>query len=144
MLGPQRFSHDVDCGAGVQHELFARQTPASPQVAGHVTVWPQRFTTVVLHLPAHTVALSGVQHVPSLMQTSPLDAQDAEPVVPHATIWPQLFIAEPQFFPAHVCVAGSGVHPLHVPFEHIAPPSQPPQSTLLLQLSNCIPQRLVQ
>jgi len=144
MLGPHRFWHDVESAAGAQHESLARHTPPSPHVAEHVTGCPHRFMTVVLHLPAHTVALSGVQHVPSLMQTSPLDGQDVDPAGPQETIWPQLFVADPQFFPAHVCVVGSGVHPPHVPFEHVAPPSQPPQSTVLLQLSNCIPQRLAQ
>jgi hypothetical protein len=108
-----------------------------------MTLCPQLFVAVVPHLPPHAMALSGAQHVPSAMQISLLDAQAAEPVGPQATSWPQLFIIEPQFRPAHVVACGSGLHP-HAPAMHIAPPSQPPQSTGRLQLSNCLPHRFVQ
>jgi hypothetical protein len=106
-------------------------------------VCPQLFVAVVLHWPRHAVALSGVQHVSSDLQTSAVEEHDVVPPDPQATTCPQLFIAEPQFLPAHVLVTGSGVH-AQEPSVQDAPPEHCPQSTALPQLSCCAPQRLVQ
>jgi hypothetical protein len=92
------------------------------------------FITVVLHLPAQAVVLSGEQQVPLVMQMSPGEPHIVPPPEPQATLCPQLFVAEPQFFPIHVVVAGSGTQP-HALDVHVRPPSQLPQSTALLQLS---------
>jgi hypothetical protein len=143
VLGPHRFWHQTDGGVGEQQLLFDVHTPASAQVAEHMTVCPQLLVAIVLHLPAHTEALSGVQHVSLARQTSPGEPQVVPAAGPQGTSWPQLFLTDPQFLPAHVIVAGSGTHP-QAPEVHISPASQPPQSTGLLQLSNCLPQRFAQ
>jgi hypothetical protein len=105
----------------VQQVLFDVHTPPFGHVA-QLTVWPQLFVAVVLHLLAHAVALSGVQHVPSGLQKSLLEAHVVPPLAPQATVCPQLFMAEPQFFPVHVLVAGSGAHP-QAPDVHVKPPA---------------------
>jgi hypothetical protein len=142
MDGPQRFWHQTDGGVGEQQLLFDVHTPASAQVEAHMIVCPQLFIAV-LHLPAQAEALSGVQHVSLARHTSPGELHIVPAAGPHATSWPQLFLTEPQFLPAHVVVAGSGTQP-QAPEVHIMPASQPPQSTGLLQLSNCLPQRFAQ
>jgi hypothetical protein len=142
--GPHRFWHQVDGGVGEQQLSFDVQTPPSPHDAAQVIVCPQLLVTVWLHLPAQAVASSGVQHVPSGRHTSPFVPHIVPPLGPQATVCPQLFVAELQFLPAQVVVAGSGSHP-HAPCAvHVAPASQPPQSTGLLQLSNCLPHRFAQ
>jgi hypothetical protein len=141
--GPQRFWHHTDGGVGLQHVLLDVQTPPPGHAAGQSTVWPQEFIAVVLHLPRHAVALSGVQHVSSDLQTSAVDEQDVVPPEPQATACPQLFIVMPQFLPVHVVVNGSGVQ-AQEPSVQDAPPEHCPQSTGLLQLSCCAPHRFVQ
>ena len=122
--------HHVARGSGVQQVWFDKHTFPPTQVAGHETVWPHRFVTVVPHLPAQRVAVSsGAQHVPSDMQTSVLFSQDVDPLGPQATVCPQLFVAEAQFLPAHVLVSGSAEHPQAPLALQTAPASQPPQFT---------------
>jgi len=111
VLGPQRFWHHVDGGVGLQHELPDVQTPPSGHVAGHATDCPQLFITLTLHLPEHAPALSGVQHVSSVRQKSPLFAHEGVPFAPQPTDSPQLFVFVPQFLPAQVVVTGSGTQP---------------------------------
>jgi hypothetical protein len=112
---------------GVQQLPFAMQTPALGQVAGQVTLCPQLLVTVTLHLPAQATVLSGVQQVPLAMQTSELEAHD--PLDPQVTVCPQLLVAVPHDLFLQVVPIGSGEHP-QAPFVHVAPPSQPPQSTV--------------
>jgi hypothetical protein len=97
------------------------------------------FVAVVLHLPAHGVALSGVQHVLPT-HTSFADAQFTVPPLPHGTICPQLFIEVPQVLPWQVIDAGSGTQP-HAPLVQVSPPSQPPHMIICPQLSIEGPQR---
>jgi hypothetical protein len=135
--------HHVAVAVGVQQVPFAVHTAPPGHVAGHFAGRPQRLVTVTPHWPRQAVASSGVQHVPSALQTSPGAAQDAVSLSPQATTCPQLFIAVPQFLPAHVLVAGSGAQP-QLLLTQAAPPGHCPQSTWLPQLSYSCPQRLAQ
>jgi hypothetical protein len=125
--------------SGVQHVLLAVQTPAFGQVAEHMTDCPQLFVAVVLHLPTHGVALSGVQQA-LFTQTSEDDEQFTVPPAPHGIVCPQLFVAVPQTFPWQVVVTGSGTQP-HEPLVHVRPASHPPQSIICPQLSVLGPHR---
>jgi len=125
---------------GAQQVWLVKQTPALGQVGEQLTACPQWLVAVVLHWPAHAVASSGVQHDPSGLQTSELDAQDVRPFAPHAIVWPQLLVAVPHAFPLHVMTTDSGAHP-HAPLVQVAPPSQTPHSTGCPQLSVLEPQR---
>ena len=69
--------------SGVQHVLFPRQTCAPVHELQVMVCW-QLFVTVVLHLPAHGVTLSGRQHV-FPRHTSFDDEQLGVPPDPHAT-----------------------------------------------------------
>jgi hypothetical protein len=117
----------------VQHELPLVQTPPSPQLV-QLTVCPQLFMAVVLHLPAQAESLSGKQHVLLGRQTPTIPPHSVVPLAPQATTWPQLFVAAPQFIPAHVVVAGSGSQPQE-PAVQVTPPSHDAQITVAPQLS---------
>jgi hypothetical protein len=105
-------------------------------IAGQSVGWPQLLVTVTPHLLPQAVVLSGKQHVPPL-QTSFI-GQPAVPLTPQLTICPQLLVAWLHCrFPQAICVV-SGTQ-LHAPLVHV-PPSHPPQSSMLPQLSLVIPQ----
>jgi hypothetical protein len=110
-VGPQRFWQYTEGGVGEQHVLFAVHTSVPGHAGGQGIISPQEFVTVTPHLPAHACASFGVQHVPSGLHTSELEAHDAVPPAPQATAWPQLFVVVPQLRPAHVVVGASGTQP---------------------------------
>jgi hypothetical protein len=108
-------------------------------LAGQSVGWLQLLVTVTPHLLPQAVVLSGKQHVPPV-QTSFI-GHPAVPLTPQLTICPQLLVAWLHcMFPQATCVV-SGTQ-LHAPFVQV-PPSHPPQSSMLPQLSVVIPQRPV-
>jgi hypothetical protein len=126
---------------GVQQLRLDWHTPAFGHAAEHATAWPQLLVTVVLHFPAHAVALSGVQQS-LVLQTSVAEAQLTVPLAPHDTVWPQLFVAAPHDLPAHVVDTGSGTQP-HDPFVQVSPWAHPGHTMVCPQLSVTGPHRFV-
>jgi hypothetical protein len=55
-------------------------------VLGHWKICPQLFVTVIRHLPAQGVTLSGVQQPPSGRHWSPGFAHEGAPPAPHETV----------------------------------------------------------
>jgi hypothetical protein len=125
-------------GYGPHTQELPEQVVPRVHVLVHVTGCPQLLVAVPQASPLHGVVLSGVQQLPSAMQTSAADAQ--LPLLPHRTICPQLFVALPHDLPAHVMDTGSGVHP-HEPFMHIRPPPQAGHRIVCPQLSITLPHR---
>ena len=86
VAGPHDFPEHAAPSSGVQHALLVHTCDAG-HPAGHCTCCPQLFVTVTPpHLPAHGVALSGVQQLPSGMQTSPALAHPVPPPAPQPTV----------------------------------------------------------
>jgi hypothetical protein len=85
VVGPQRFRHHTESGVGEQQLPLPKQAPPSGQAAGQLVDSPQLLVAVVLHLPAHVAALSGVQQVPSALHTSPLEAHPTFALGPQGT-----------------------------------------------------------
>jgi hypothetical protein len=124
---------------GVQQLRLDRHTPALGHVAEHATDCPQLLVAVVLHFPAHAVALSGVQQALPL-QTSVEEAQLTVPLAPHDTVWPQLFVAVPHDLPMHVVETGAGTQP-HEPPVQVRPLPHPGHVMVCPQLSFTEPHR---
>ncbi len=94
--------------------------------------------TVTPHALPHAVALSGVQHVPSLMQVWPL-GHAVVLFTPQLTVRLQLSVTWPHCRFPQLADWPSGTQP-HACAVHV-PPSHPPQSIPLLQLSTVLPHR---
>ena len=129
--------------SGVQ-QLVPSQTCPLGQVEGQATVCPQLFTAFVLHLPEHAALLFGVQHVSSVLQTSPALGHALVPPEPQNTVCLQLFWTDPHCRVPHDVPMGSGSQPHAPPAEHVSPPSHPPQSTGCAQLFVAEPHRALQ
>jgi hypothetical protein len=125
----------------VQQALLKQTSLPEHDVVGQEIVWPQLFVTVTPHALPQAAVLSGVQHVLSLWQT-PFPGHAVVLLTPQFTLKLQLFTACPHCWLPQAWVVFSGMHPQA--FAVHVPPSQPPQSMPLLQLSTVLPQRPAQ